>query len=137
MLELSSQARTLAGILLLALITVESGGAYLTAISRGKAPATEFQKSYARAGHGHAGMFVTLGLITAVLTDATTLDGFWEWLARTGVPIAAIVMPAGFFFCSMGKDRTSPSRWWVLIPVGAAFLTAGLATLGIGLIVAA
>lgn len=136
MLDLSSEAQALAGILLLALITVESGGAYLTVLSRGKAPATEFQKSYARAGHGHAGMFVTLGIITAVLTDATDLDGFWEWIARTGVPIAAIVMPAGFFFASLGKERTSPSRWWVLIPTGAAFLTAGLATLGIGLIAA-
>lgn len=136
MLELSSEARSLVGILLLALITVESGGAYLTAISRGKAPATEFQKSYARAGHGHAGMFVTLGIVTAVLTDATTLDGVWEWVARTGVPIAAIVMPAGFFFSSMGRERTAPSRWWVLIPAGATFLTGGLATLGIGLLTA-
>lgn len=136
MLELSSEARTLAGILLLTLITIESGGWYLTKIARGQAPATDFQRSFARAGHGHAGMFVTLGIITAVLTDATALEGLAAWVARTGVPVAAILMPAGFFFSSLGSGRTSPSRWVLLIPAGAAFLTAGVGTLGIGLLIA-
>ncbi|TDE08267.1 hypothetical protein [Jiangella asiatica] len=136
MLELSTEATRLAGILLLAAITIESGGWYLTRIARGHVPATDFQRAFARAGHGHAGMFVTLGLITAILTDATTLDGFAAWVARSGVPVAAIVMPAGFFFCSMGPGRTSPNKLIWLVWIGAAILAAGLATLGVGLLAA-
>lgn len=136
MLELSAEARTLAGILLLALITVETGGYYLTRIARGHVPATDFQRSFARAGHGHAGMFVTLGLIAAILADATSYDGASLWIARSFVPIAAIVMPAGFFFSSMGPGRTSANRLIVLVWAGAVILAIGLATLGIGLITA-
>jgi hypothetical protein len=133
-LELSSEARQLAGVLLLAAITIESGGWYLTRLIRGAVPATDFQRAFARAGHGHAGMFVTLGLIAAMLTDATTLDGAAAWLARSGVALAAILMPAGFFFSSMGKGRTQPNRLIVLVWVGALVLAAGLGTLGIGLL---
>jgi hypothetical protein len=136
MLELSAEATKLAGILLLAAITIESGGWYLTRIVRGKAPATEFQKAFARAGHGHAGIFVILGLICAILTDATTLDGFAAWVARSGVAIAAIVMPAGFFFSSMGKNRTEPNVLITLVWVGVVILAAGLGTLGVGLLTA-
>lgn len=136
MLELSSEATTLSGILLLTAITVETGGMFLMRLARGDLPATPFQQSFARAGHGHAGMFITLGLITAVLTDATTLEGAAAWIARGGVPAAAILMPAGFFFSSMGKDRTTPNRLVWLIWLGALSLTAGLATLGIGLLTA-
>lgn len=136
MLELSTEATRLAGILLLAAVTIESGGWYLTRIARGAVPATDFQRSFARAGHGHAGMFVTLGLIAAILTDATSLDGFWAWLARSGVAIAAIVMPAGFFFSSMGAGRTKPNQLIWLVWIGALILAAGLATLGIGLLTA-
>ncbi len=136
MLELSAEATRLAGVLLLAAITIESGGWYLTRVVRGSVPATDFQRAFARAGHGHAGMFVTLGLITVVLTDATNLDGFAAWLARTGVPSAAILMPAGFFFSSMGRGRTAPNRLIWLVWIGALMLAAGLGTLGIGLLTA-
>lgn len=136
MLELSSEATRLAGVLLLAAVTIESGGWYLTRIARGAVPATDFQRAFARAGHGHAGMFVTLGLITAILTDATSLDGFAAWVARSGVPVAAIVMPAGFFLSSLGPGRTTPNRLVWLVWIGAAILAAGLVTLGVGLLTA-
>lgn len=136
MLELSTEATRLAGILLLAAVTIESGGWYLTRIVRGKVPATDFQRAFARAGHGHAGIFVILGLICAILTDATSLDGFAAWVARSGVAIAAILMPAGFFFSSMGKERTSPNALIALVWIGAIVLAAGLITLGVGLLTA-
>jgi hypothetical protein len=136
MLELSTEASRLIGILLLALVTVESGGWYLTRIARGMMPATDFQQSFARAGHGHAGMFLTLGIVAAVLTDATNLDGFAAWLARSGVAVAAILMPAGFFFSSMGAGRTRPNSLIILVWIGALVLAAGLVTLGIGLLTA-
>ncbi|NED95783.1 hypothetical protein G1H11_10705 [Phytoactinopolyspora alkaliphila] len=136
MLELSAEASRLIGILLLALVTVETGGWYLTRIARRMVPATDFQQSFARAGHGHAGMFLTLGIIAAVLTDATDLDGFAAWLARSGVAVAAILMPAGFFFSSMGAGRTKPNGLIALVWLGAVVLASGLVALGIGLLAA-
>ena len=136
MLELSPEATRLAGVLMIAIVTIESGGWYLTKIARGAVPATEFQRSFARAGHGHAGMLVTLGLVGAILTDATTLGGGAAWIARSGIPLAAILMPAGFFFSSMGEGRTSPNRFVWLVWLGAASLAAGALTLGIGLLTA-
>lgn len=136
MLELSTEALRLCGILMIAVVTIESGGWYLTRIARGAVPATDFQRSFARAGHGHAGMLVTLGMVGAVLTDATALDEAAAWLARSGIPLAAIVMPAGFFFSSMGSGRTTPNRLIWLVWLGAVSLAAGALTLGIGLLTA-
>lgn len=134
MLELTEAATRTAGIAVLAATTVTTGGYLLLRINAGKAPVTDFQRRSFRAGHGHAGVFITLGLVCLVLTEATGLTGGWAWLARTGVLVAAILMPAGFFFSAMGPDRRTPNRWSVLIYAGAAFLIAGLLTLGVGLI---
>jgi hypothetical protein len=67
--------------------------------------------------------------------DGVHLAGIWGWLARVGVPVAALLMPAGFFFSSMGKDRTSPNALIALVYTGAIILAVGLASLGIGLLV--
>jgi hypothetical protein len=55
-------------------------------------------------------------------------------LARLGVPIAAILMPAGFFLSVLGKDPERPNRLIWLLWVGVVSLTAALITAGIGLI---
>jgi hypothetical protein len=136
MRELSTEATSLAGILMLAVVTIEFGGWVMTRMATGTMPATEFQHAFARAGHGMAGALVTLGLLTAILTDATTLDGFAGWVARSGVPVAAILMPAGFFLSSAGPGRTKPNGLVWLVWIGAVFLAAGVVTLGIGLLAA-
>lgn len=134
MFEISTAAQTTAGIVLLAAITVASGGWLLLQILRGSVAATDFQKAFYRAGHAHAGVLIILGLVCLLLTETTSLTGGWLWLSRTGVLIAAILMPAGFFFSAIGAGRTSPSRWIILLWIGVVFLVAGLATCGIGLI---
>lgn len=137
MLELSDAAQSTAGIAVLAAITVTSGGHFLTRIVRRKIPATDFQVSFYRAGHAHAGVLIILGLVSLLLTEATDLTGGFAWLARTGVLVAAILMPAGFFLSAIGRERTQPSGWIILLWGGAVFLITGLATLGIGLLIAA
>ncbi|MGQ7788043.1 hypothetical protein [Nesterenkonia sp. PF2B19] len=134
MLELSPAAQTTAGIVILAAITVTTGGHFLTKVVRGQVPATELQVSFFRAGHAHAASLIMLGLICLLLTEATGLTGAWQWLARTGVLISAILMPAGFFLSVLGPGRTEPNRLIVLLWIGAGFLVAGLATLGVGLL---
>jgi hypothetical protein len=132
---LSDPSRILAGILLLSLVTVESGGLYMVKLVRGKAPATPFQLGFSRAGHAHAGVLLILSLVVQVYVDGSGLTGFAEWVARLLVPLAALLMPAGFFFSSMGAGRTEPNKLIALVWAGAISLALGLATLGIGLFI--
>jgi hypothetical protein len=133
---LSDESRVLAGVLLLALVTVETGGMYMVKLVRGKAPATAFQMSFARAGHAHAGVLLILALVCQVLADSTTQSGFWDWVSRSGVAVSALLMPGGFFFSSMGAGREQPNKLIALVFAGAALLAVSLTSLGVGLLTA-
>ena len=133
---MSDETRILAGVLLLSLVTVETGGLYLLKLWRSSEGVTEFQIGFARAGHAHAGVLLVLSLTALLYADTADLSGGLNWLARTGVPIAAILMPAGFFFSSMGQGRTRPNKLIALVFAGATMLALGLASLGVGLLTA-
>lgn len=133
---LSDESRVLAGVLLLALVTVETGGMYMVKLVRGKAPATPFQMSFARAGHAHAGVLLILALVCQVLADSTSQTGFWDWVSRSGVAVSALLMPGGFFFSSMGAGREQPNKLIALVFAGAAVLAVSLTSLGVGLLTA-
>lgn len=133
-LPLSAGSRSTAGVLLLTIVFIEYGGWYLLRVVTGRTPVTEFQKSFARAGHAHAGVLVILSLVGLILADATNLTGPLNFLARNGIWAAAILIPAGFFFSSAGKNVTKPNRLVALVYVGAASLAVGVVSLGIGLL---
>jgi len=135
-IALSDASRILAGIVLLTIVTIEFGGTFMVRIVSGKVPFTEFQKSFSRAGHAHAGVLVILSLIALVLADASGLTGFWGWIARAAIPLAAVLMSAGFFAAMAGKGRTEPNKAIAVLFVGAASLAVGTLTLGIGLLAA-
>src|SRR5439155_14885272 len=123
-LALSADSRSTAGILLLTIVGIEYGGWFMTRIVRGAVPMTDFQQSFARAGHAHAGVLVSLGLITQVLADATHQHGVLGHVARLGVPLAAILMSAGFFLSSAGRDVRQPNALIWLVWLGALALAA-------------
>src|SRR5918996_2115611 len=135
-MDVSDASRIMAGILCLSLVTVESGGALMFRIVRGQQPATALQQTFFRAGHAHAGVYLVLGLVAQVLVDATTLSGFAEWVARAFIPIAALLLPGGFFLSVARPGATEPTRLALLVPLGGAVLAVGLLTLGIGLLAA-
>jgi len=103
---------------------------------RRRAAATEFQEKFARAGHAHAGVLLLLALLTQPYVDAAGQEGLLGWLSRSGVAVAALLMPGGFFFSSMGAGRTSPNRLIGLVFAGAALLAVSLTCLGVGLLTA-
>jgi hypothetical protein len=78
MMALSSDSRTTSGVLLITIVAVEYGGLFVLRLVRGAEPATEFQKSFARAGHAHAGVLVIFAIVAQPLADATGLHGFAE-----------------------------------------------------------
>lgn len=133
-LLLSPATRSTAGILLLTIVAVEFGGLYVLRLVTGRQEATPFQKTFARAGHAHAGVLVSLALITQIFADAAALGGPLASVARSGVPLAAILIPAGYFFSSGGRGATEPNQLIVLIYLGAAALALGVVALGIGLL---
>lgn len=132
-MEISDQTRWVAGVLLLAIVTIESGGVYMLSLIRGR-PATPFQITFARAGHAHAGVLVILSLVIQLYVDATTTTGIVGVLARNAVPLAAILMPAGFFLSSIGSGRTRPNRLIWLVYAGAISLAVGVVVLGLALL---
>ena len=133
---MTDASRTIAGVILLTIVTIQFGGYFMTKIVRGQVPMTDFQKSFARAGHAHAGVLVILSLVGLLYVDQSGLNGLWLWIGRLAIPVAAILMSGGFFASSAGKDRTQPNRFLWILWAGAASLAIGVLTLGIGLITA-
>lgn len=133
-LLLSPASRSTAGILLLAIVFIEYGGWFMLRIVRGRHPATPFQQAFARAGHAHAGVLVILALVGQILVDSTRMNGLPAALAREAIPVAAILVPAGFFFSSAGREVTEPNRFIILLYAGMVSLALGVVSLGLGLL---
>jgi Ni,Fe-hydrogenase I cytochrome b subunit len=133
-LNLSRESRRIAGLLLLSIIAVESGGYYLTRVASGREDLTDFQVAFSRAGHAHAGVLITLALIIVVLADVAGLRGPVGYVGRLGVPAAAILMPTGFFLSSAGTGATEPNGWIVLLWLGGVCLAVGVVTVGVALL---
>ena len=134
---MAPQTRRLAGILLILFPTVALGGASLLTMIVGEIPGyldNPVGQDLWRAGHAHAGIMLIISLLVLRYVDETNLRGGWLWLARTGVPIAAILMPAGFFGSILFPDQTEPNALIGLVPLGGLFLVAGLLVTGIGLV---
>ena len=136
-MQLSQAATSTAGVLLLSLLAVEWGGSFLLRVTQGGVEATDLQRRLYRAGHAHAGVLVTLGLLTVLFTEAAGLTGLPAQIARSGVPVAAILMSGGFFLAAGGRGRTrARPAGIVVVWLGALSLALGAGTLGVALLVA-
>lgn len=134
---MTREARTMAGIILLTIPTIQYGGYFLlTSLINRNSHYMEnaLRQNFFRAGHAHAGVFVILSLLCQIFADAATLPSSLLWLARIGVPIAAILIPAGFFLSMTSPTATEPNGLISLIYVGIVFLAAAVITLGVGLL---
>ena len=137
---MSRESRMLAGILLVVLPTLMYGGLTLLGLLAGNVPGygdNPLRQNLWRAGHAHAGVYLVLSLIMLRYVDEAVLSPFWKWLARTGAPIAAILIPAAFFLSIASPTATQPHGLMNLAYVGAMFLASAVLSLGVGLIRAA
>src|SRR5262250_122530 len=134
---MSRDSRMFAGILLVVLPTVMYGGLTILSFIMRNAPGfydNPLRHDLWRAGHAHAGVYLVLSLVMLRYVDEALLSPFWKWIARTGVPIAAILIPAAFFLSVASPGATSPNALINLAYIGAIFLAAGVLSLGIGLV---
>ena len=92
------------------------------------------RQNFFRAGHAHAGVIVILSLVCQMLADAAILPVPLLWFVRIGVPLAAILISAGFFFSVLPPTTTQASGAVSLIYVGAVVLAIAVVSLGIGLL---
>jgi hypothetical protein len=130
-------SRRLAGIILILVPAVAFGGASLLSMIVGQSAGyvdNPIRQDLWRAGHAHAGVMLILALVLLRYVDETPLRGGWLWMARHGVPLAAIFMPLGFFLSVLPPDATEPNALIALVPVGGLFLVAGVLTTGVGLL---
>jgi hypothetical protein len=87
-----------------------------------------------RAGHAHAGVMLILSLLALLYVDQTDLSDLWKQIVRSAIPSAAILLPLAFFLSVLRPDATRPNALINLAYVGAAALTVGVVTLGVGLL---
>jgi len=137
---MSREPRMLGGILLVVLPIVMYGGfSPLTFLTRNVAGYNDnpLRHELWRAGQAHAGVYLVLSLVVLRYIDEAALSPFWKWLARTGEPIAAILIPAAFFLSVASPTATQPNGLMNLAYIGAVFLAAAVLSLGVAQIRAA
>ena len=137
---MSRESRMLAGVLLVVLPTVMFGGLTLLSSLTRNVPGyndNPLRHDLWRAGHAHAGVYLVLSLVMLRYVDEAVLSPFWKWIARSGAPIAAILIPAAFFLSVVSPTAKEPNGLMNLAYVGALFLAAAVLSLGVGLIRAA
>jgi hypothetical protein len=134
---MTREARLLSGIILVVVPSIQYGGYFLLTSLLDKTSGymeNPLRQNFFRAGHAHAGVIVILSLVCQILADVALLPTGLLWTARIAVPLAAILISAGFFFSMLSPTATQPSSAVGLIYVGAAVLAAGVLLLGVGLI---
>lgn len=137
---MSRESRMFAGVLLVVIPTVMYGGLTLLGMLTGNVPGyndNQMRHDLWRAGHAHAGVYLVLSLVMLRYVDEAMLSPFWKWIARSGAPIAAILIPAAFFLSVVSPTAKEPNGLINLAYIGALFLAAAVLSLGVGLIRAA
>jgi len=69
------------GAILLAVVAIAYGGTFLLRVYGGNPPTNDLQKAFFRAGHGHAGVLVILGLVIKILTSTDGVPALAQQLS--------------------------------------------------------
>lgn len=134
---MTREARLMSGLILITVPTIQYGGYFLLTSLLNKGSGymdNQLRQNFFRAGHAHAGVIVILSLICEVLADAAILPTPLLWFVRIGVPLAAVLISAGFFFSMLPPAATQAGGAITLIYVGALILAIAVISLGVGLL---
>jgi len=136
-MHMTRDARLISGIILITVPTIQFGGYFLLTSLMDRSSGymdNALRQNFFRAGHAHAGVIVILSLICQLLADAAVLPNPLLWMVRLGVPLAAILISAGFFFSMLPPTASQPGSAAGLIYAGAVILAISVVTLGVGLL---
>jgi hypothetical protein len=112
---MTREARLISGIILITVPTIQYGGYFLLTSLMDRSSGymdNALRQNFFRAGHAHAGVIVILSLICQLLADAAALPDSLLWMVRLGVPVAAVLISAGFFFSMLLPRQSSPGERW-------------------------
>lgn len=129
-----SPALRLAAIVLFAIVTVEFGGWTLLGFLTGRGELTPFEEQFFRAGHGHAGVLLVLGLAFLLLIDRVGLSRARQW--RHGLTfLTGVLLQSGGFFVHLlvGEERTSSLGTW-LTTAGGVVLAIAMVSVGVAVL---
>jgi hypothetical protein len=117
-----SPVNLLAAISWALLVTVMFGGYALLRFLTSGDELSDFEEQFFRAGHGHAGVLATLGILYSTYLSRTLLSyraqvGAWI-VYLTGV----LIMSGGFFVHMLVGEEGEGSPGTVMIPIGGLIL---------------
>lgn len=95
---------------------------------------SEFQQTYFRAGHAHAGVLLLMALLYHYYIEKTSLRPGIKAGAATLVLVGILAQSGGFFLHMMIGKPGTPSSGTTLTGVGAFFLASAVLILVYGLI---
>ena len=130
---MSDASRWMIAIAFISLPTIAFGGSFLLSILRraaGTEKITAEQTSYFRAGHAHAGVLVTIGIIGQLVLDQARFADGVAWAVRIGLFVAPLLVSGGFFGGAPRSAGGPAAPLIRLVPIGAVVF--GLSTLGVG-----
>lgn len=102
--------------------TVMYGGYLLLKLVNGKEPMSDFQRTYFRAGHAHAGVLLLMELLYHEYLERTDLSARAKTVASS-VVVAGVLAQSGGFFAHMAFGKQGERS------VGTNLTTAGAAAL--------
>ena len=126
--------RVLPIVAVISLVTVEYGGWALLSFYTERDRLTDFQKTFFRAGHAHAGVLLILSLVYFLYLPRAEYSEGMEWVAGLLLLAGVLAQPGGFFLHMWrgAPDRSSVGT--VVTRAGALLIAAALIVLAVGLI---
>ena len=119
----------------LSLVTVEYGGwALLSFISTRRGQLSDFQTTFFRAGHAHAGVLLVLSLLYFLYLDSRTdFAESTQWITGAILLAGVLAQSGGFFLHMAVGGANSASTGTQLTRTGALLIATALVILAIGI----
>jgi Ni,Fe-hydrogenase I cytochrome b subunit len=95
---------------------------------------SEFQQTYFRAGHAHAGVLLLMALLYHAYLERTSLSGSLKATGALLVLVGILAQSGGFFLHMLIGRPGEPSLGTTVTSVGAILLVAAIAVLVYGLV---
>ena len=119
----------------IAIPTVMYGGYSLLGLLN-RSGLSEFQQTFFRAGHAHAGVLLLMSLLYHHYMEQTSLSPALKVGATTVVLVGILAQSGGFFVHMLVGRPGAPSLGTIITSVGAVLLAAAVLVLVYGLITA-
>lgn len=129
-----SPAIRISAIVLFAIVTVELGGWSLLRMLTGNGELTPWEEQFFRAGHGHAGVLLVLGLAFLLLMDRVRVAAPTQWVLAF-IFLGGVLAQSGGFFLHLlvGEEGESSMGTW-LTTGGGLLLAVALVSLAVAVL---